>query len=145
MTWRLVVKQTGYGLKSISRNPRALVFTVLFPVVMLVLFNVDLHQAATPRLNFQGTQIDDRRLLHRRDHRLRDHDVLLQHAGHRPHHRARERPAQAPARDAGARLDVHRRAVLRSIVLVAVMVVVLLLIGHFAFDVPIPGTRMVGS
>ena len=34
----LVAKQTGYSLKSISRSPRALVFTVIFPIVMLLLF-----------------------------------------------------------------------------------------------------------
>lgn len=34
----LVLRQAGYGLKSLSRNPRALVFTVAFPVILLLLF-----------------------------------------------------------------------------------------------------------
>lgn len=34
----LVLRQAGYGLKSLSRNPRALVFTVAFPIVLLLLF-----------------------------------------------------------------------------------------------------------
>lgn len=34
----LVLRQAGYGLKSLSRNPRALIFTVAFPIVLLLLF-----------------------------------------------------------------------------------------------------------
>ncbi len=34
----LVLRQAGYGLKSASRNPRVLVFTVAFPIVLLLLF-----------------------------------------------------------------------------------------------------------
>src|SRR3954469_13402077 len=35
----LVFRQTYYGLKSTSRNPRAVVFALLFPIVFLLLFN----------------------------------------------------------------------------------------------------------
>src|SRR5689334_10885573 len=35
----LVARQTYYGLKTTRRNPRALVFSILFPIVLLLLFN----------------------------------------------------------------------------------------------------------
>jgi len=54
----LVAKQTGYSLKSISRNPRALVFTVIFPIVMLLLFASIFSKGGDARTNFQGGQID---------------------------------------------------------------------------------------
>ena len=54
----LVVKQTGYSLKSMSRSPRAVVFTVIFPIVMLLLFSSIFTKGGDARTNFQGTQID---------------------------------------------------------------------------------------
>jgi ABC-2 type transport system permease protein len=36
---RLVLGQTRYSLLSTSRNPRAVIFTIAFPVILLVLFN----------------------------------------------------------------------------------------------------------
>jgi ABC-2 type transport system permease protein len=35
----LAFRQAGYGLKTLSRNPRALVFGVIFPVILLVMFS----------------------------------------------------------------------------------------------------------
>ena len=35
----LLLSQARYGLLSTSRNPRAVVFTILFPVILLVMFN----------------------------------------------------------------------------------------------------------
>lgn len=35
----LVLRQTKFGLISLTRNPRAVVFSLVFPVVLLVLFN----------------------------------------------------------------------------------------------------------
>ena len=34
----LAVRQAGYGLKTLTRNPRALVFGVIFPVILFVMF-----------------------------------------------------------------------------------------------------------
>jgi ABC-2 type transport system permease protein len=34
----LAVRQAGYGLKSLARNPRAVVFGTIFPVILLVIF-----------------------------------------------------------------------------------------------------------
>ena len=54
----LVLKQTGYSLKTISRNPRALVFTVIFPIVMLLLFASIFAKGGDAKTSFQGGQID---------------------------------------------------------------------------------------
>ena len=54
----LVVRQTGYSLKSIGRNPRALVFTVIFPIVMLLLFASIFSKGGDAQTSFQGGQID---------------------------------------------------------------------------------------
>lgn len=54
----LVLKQTGYSLKTITRNPRALVFTVIFPIVLLLLFSSIFTKGGDARTSFQGGQID---------------------------------------------------------------------------------------
>jgi ABC-2 type transport system permease protein len=54
----LVLKQTGYSLKTISRNPRALVFTVIFPIVLLLLFSSIFTKGGDAQTSFQGGQID---------------------------------------------------------------------------------------
>ncbi len=54
----LVVRQAGYGLKSLSRNPRALVFTVAFPVVLLLLFASIFAKSGSGTTRFAGTRID---------------------------------------------------------------------------------------
>jgi len=53
----LVLKQTGYALKSTSRNPRAVVFTVIFPIVMLLLFSSIFTKGGDAKTSFQGGQI----------------------------------------------------------------------------------------
>jgi ABC-2 type transport system permease protein len=54
----LVVKQTGYALKTTSRNPRAVVFTVIFPIVMLLLFASIFSKGGDAQTTFQGGKID---------------------------------------------------------------------------------------
>lgn len=53
----LVLRQAGYGLKSLSRNPRALVFTVAFPIVLLLLFASIFAKSGSGTTNFAGTRI----------------------------------------------------------------------------------------
>lgn len=52
-TASLVVRQAGYGLLAAARDPRAMIFTVLFPIVLLVLFNA-IFKGAVP---FQGHDV----------------------------------------------------------------------------------------
>ncbi len=53
----LTVRQAGYGLLTLSRNPRALVFGVVFPVVLLVIFASVFAKGGDETTRFQGTDI----------------------------------------------------------------------------------------
>ena len=54
----LVLRQAGYGLRSLSRNPRALVFTIAFPIVLLLLFASIFAKGGTATTRFGGSEID---------------------------------------------------------------------------------------
>jgi hypothetical protein len=45
----LAFRQAGYGIKTLTRNPRALVFGVIFPVILYVLFASIFAKGATRR------------------------------------------------------------------------------------------------
>jgi ABC-2 type transport system permease protein len=53
----LVVTQTRYALISTSRNPRAVVFTLAFPVILLVMFN-EIFISGTDTTTVAGATID---------------------------------------------------------------------------------------
>lgn len=53
----LAARQAGYGLRSMSRNPRALVFGVIFPVILLVLFSSIFTQRGDTA-TVQGHKVD---------------------------------------------------------------------------------------
>jgi hypothetical protein len=53
----LVLRQTYYGLKSRRRNPRAVVFAILFPIVFLFLFN-SIFASSGNGVTVGGTQLD---------------------------------------------------------------------------------------
>ena len=54
----LTVRQAGYGLRILSRNPRALVFGVVFPVILLVIFASVFAKGGDESTRFQGGEID---------------------------------------------------------------------------------------
>ena len=54
----LTVRQAGYGLRVLSRNPRALVFGVVFPVILLVIFASVFAKGGDESTRFQGGEID---------------------------------------------------------------------------------------
>src|SRR5262245_62127225 len=54
----LVVRQTYYGLKSTRRNPRAVVFALLFPIVFLFLFNSIFASGSNTPVDVNGTALD---------------------------------------------------------------------------------------
>ena len=55
----LVLRQTYYGLKSTRRNPRAVVFAVLFPIVFLFLFNsIFASRNDNNMVDVSGTSLD---------------------------------------------------------------------------------------
>lgn len=54
----LAFRQAGYGLKSLSRNPRALVFGVVFPVVLFVMFASIFAKGGDTTSTLNGEEID---------------------------------------------------------------------------------------
>ena len=141
---RLVLIQAGYGLRTLARNPRVIVFSVLFPVVLLVLFNASSRTATPPRCSSNGSSISADAYF---TAGIIAYAIMLSAFSTLAIGLTTQRESGQLKRLRGTPLPSWTfiaAQVLRSIVLVAVMVIVLLLIGHFAFDVPIPGTRMVG-
>src|SRR3954470_644836 len=55
---RLVLVQTRYAILASTRNPRTLVFAVLFPVILLVLFDSIFTSGGAQTVKFQGGRID---------------------------------------------------------------------------------------
>jgi ABC-2 type transport system permease protein len=53
----MTLRQTGYRLLSLSRNPRVLVFTLAFPVLLLVLFNAIFDKESNRLTPFEGEQV----------------------------------------------------------------------------------------
>jgi ABC-2 type transport system permease protein len=141
---RLVLIQAGYGLRILARNPRVIVFSVLFPVVLLVLFNAIFANGDSTTLLANGSPISADAYF---TAGIIAYAIMMSAFSTLAIGLTTQRESGQLKRLRGTPLPSWTfigAQVLRSIVLVAVMVIVLLLIGHLAFDVPIPGTRMVG-
>ncbi len=142
----LVLRQTYYGLKSTRRNPRAVVFAPLFPVVFLFLFNsifasggndgntvdvsetaLDLNAHFTAGLIAYAIMLNCYSTLIVSLTTQRESGQLKRYRG-----------TPVPSWTFIASL------VLRSIVLVAVMVAVMLAIGAAAYGVDVHGSAVVG-
>ena len=68
--WRLVLVQTRAQLTSIARNRRAMVISLVLPVVILVLFN-SIFGGGDDTVDLAGARITAPGVLRRRDGRLR--------------------------------------------------------------------------
>ena len=139
----LVLRQTYYGLKSTRRNPRAIVFALLFPVVFLLLFN-SIFASEGNTVDVGGTTIDIKTYF---TAGLMAYAIMLNcfstlvislTAQRESGQLKRYRGTPVPAWTFIASL------VLRSMALVAVMTVVLLALGVAAYDVKIHGEALVG-
>ena len=139
----LVLRQTYYGLKSTSRNPRAVMFALLFPVFFLVIFNsifassgsdVSINGVTVPiKTYFTGGLIAYAIMLNCFSTLLialttqRESGQLKRYRG-----------TPVPSWTFIASL------ILRSLVLVAVMTVVILVLGSIAYGVDINGEAILG-
>lgn len=138
---RLVLIQTGYQLASVARNRRVVVFSVVFPIVLLVMFNsVFVKGSDTVELNgatinahtyFTGSMLAYAILL-AGFNSLAISLVMQRESGQLKRLRGTPVPAWT----------FMVAIVLRCVVTVGLMTVVLLAIGHFAYDVPISGSAV---
>jgi ABC-2 type transport system permease protein len=139
----LVFRQTYYGLKSTSRNPRAVVFALVFPVFFLVIFNsifassagdVSVNGITVPiKTYFTGGLIAYAIMLNCFSTLL----VTLttqRESGQLKRYRGTPVPSWT----------FIASLILRSLLLVAVMIVVILVLGSVAYGVDVRGEAILG-
>ncbi len=139
----LVLRQTYYGLKSTSRNPRAVMFALLFPVFFLVIFNsifassgsdVTINGVTVPiKTYFAGGLIAYAIMLN-----CFSTPLVTLTTQRESGQLKRYRGTPVPAWTFIASL------ILRSLVLVAMMIVVILVLGSIAYGVGINGEAILG-
>ena len=107
---RILARQTRYCAARLPlRNSRAVVFGIVFPVVLLVLFNSIFSSGDNATTTFHhGTDRAPGRTSPPGSRRTRSCCRASPRSRSRSR-AARDRPAQAPARHADAAVDVHRR------------------------------------
>ena len=134
-----VITQTRYGFKTLARTPRVLVFSVVFPVVLLVFFNSIFSSGTNSTVQFHGHRFDTATyftagiiayaVLTSAFSTLAIAIVARRERGELK--RLRGTPV--------APWTFMVAQILRTVVTVAATVIALLLIGRLAFDVRIPG------
>lgn len=141
---RVLVHLTKFGFKSLLRNQRALVFTIAFPVVLLVLFNsIFAHGKGTTTLT-RGLQLDEDAYF---TAGIVAYTIMLSAFSTMAIGLTTQRESGQLKRLRGTPLPpwVFMAAqVVRAILLILFMTVVLLLIGHFAYGVHFPGDTLGG-
>jgi ABC-2 type transport system permease protein len=135
----LTLRQAGYNLLSLSRNPRALVFTIVMPIVLLVLFaSIFAHSgSADGTTTFNGEEIDTDAYF---TAGIIAYAVMMASFSTLAIALTTQRESGLLKRFRGTPVPAWAfiaAQVLRSIVVVTAMTVALLLIGHFAYDVEI--------
>jgi ABC-2 type transport system permease protein len=135
----LTLRQTGYNLLSLSRNPRALVFTIVMPVVLLVMFaSIFAHSgSADGTTHFQGEEIDTDAYFAAG---IIAYSIMMASFSTMAIALTNQRESGLLKRFRGTPVPAWAfiaSQVLRSIVVVTAMTLALLLIAHFAYDVDV--------
>ncbi|MGH2963801.1 MAG: ABC transporter permease [Solirubrobacterales bacterium] len=142
----LVLRQTYYGLLSTRRNPRAVVFALLFPIIFLFLFNSIFASSGNNdnTVDVNGTTLDLNTYF---TAGLIAYAIMLNCYSTLIVSLTTQRESGQLKRYRGTPVPSWTfiaSLVLRSILLVAVMVVVMVAIGSAAYGVDIHGTAVVG-
>jgi ABC-2 type transport system permease protein len=140
----LVFTQTRYGFKTLFRTPRVLVFSVLFPIVLLVMFNSIFTSGSNSTTEFHGHRIDTATYF---TAGIIAYAVMTSAFSTLCVAITARRERGELKRLRGTPLPPWTfmvAQVLRSVLTVALMVIGLLLIGRFAFNVSIPGKTVGG-
>jgi ABC-2 type transport system permease protein len=141
---RILLAQTRYAVVSAMRNARVVVFGMVFPVVLLVLFNSIFASGDNSTTAFHGRQIDAAAYF---TAGLAAYSIALQTFTQLAIAVTDQRESGQLKRLRGTPMPPWTfvgSLVLRSVLLVLVMVVVLLAVGAVAFGVHIRGAGLVG-
>jgi ABC-2 type transport system permease protein len=131
---RLVLVQTRYQLASVARNRRAVVFSLVFPVVLLVTFN-SVFVNGSDSVKLEGVTVGAHPYF---TGGMLAYAILLAGFSQLAITLVMQREAGQLKRLRGTPLPAWTfivATVLRAVVTVGLMAVVLLGIGHFAYDV----------
>jgi ABC-2 type transport system ATP-binding protein len=140
----LVLRETRFGLLTAVRNPRVVVFSIAFPVVLLVLFNSIFTSGADKTTQFSGGTISTDAYF---TAGMTAYSIMMSAFTTILVGLTTQRESGQLKRLRGTPMPAWTfiaAQVLRSIVLVVAMVTALLLIGHFAFDVDLHSDTVVG-
>jgi ABC-2 type transport system permease protein len=140
----LVLRQTRYGLLTTARNPRVVVFNVLFPIVLLVLFNSIFASGNDKTTEFSGGEISTDAYF---TAGIAAYAIMMSSFSTIAISLTTQRESGQLKRLRGTPMPAWTfiaGQMVRSIVLVVVMVAALLAIGHFAYDVEVRGETLVG-
>jgi ABC-2 type transport system permease protein len=135
---RLVLIGTRYQLISLTRNRRAIVFSLIFPTVLLVMFN-SVFVKSTDTVDLGGVAIDAHTYF---TGSMLAYAILLAGFSSLAIGLVTQREGGQLKRLRGTPMPAWTfmvATVLRCVTTVGLMTVVLLTIGHFAYDVQIPG------
>jgi ABC-2 type transport system permease protein len=140
----LVIRQTRWALLGVLRNPRVIVFSVAFPIVLLVLFNGIFTGGSDETTKFSGGTI---RAAAYFTAGMTAYAIMMSAFSTIAIGLTTQRESGQLKRLRGTPMPAWifvAAQVLRSIALVVLMVAALLLIGHVAFDVAIDGEALLG-
>jgi len=141
---RVLLHLTKFGVKSLLRNQRALVFTIIFPVVLLVLFNSIFAKSNQTTTLHKGLVLDENAYF---TAGILAYSIMLSAFSTMAIGLTTQRESGQLKRLRGTPLPpwVFLAAqVLRAILLIAALSIGLLLIGHFAYGVHIPADTLPG-
>ena len=141
---RILLSQTRYALVASMRNSRAVVFGIVFPVVLLVLFNSIFTSGSNANAGFHHARVSTRALL---TAGLASYALMLQSFSALAIAVTTQRESGQLKRLRGTPMRPWTfivAHVLRAFIFAIVMVAALLLISVIAFGVHVPGGALIG-
>jgi ABC-2 type transport system permease protein len=140
----LVLKQARYGLVESARNPRVLVFSIVFPIVLLVLFNSIFASGDNATTEFAGGTISTDAYF---TAGILGYAILMSSFSTLAIGLTTRRESGQLKRMRGTPMPSWTfiaAEMARCVVQIAAMTVVMMVIAHLAFDVDLHGDSVVG-
>ena len=140
----LVLKQTRYGLIQTARSPRVLVFSIFFPILLLVLFNSIFTSGDDKTTHFRGGTISTHAYF---TAGLLAYAILQSSFSTLAISLTTRRESGELKRMRGTPMPPWTfiaAQIARCVAQVALVAVVMMLVSHFAFDVDLPGDSAIG-